>query len=177
MSAVKEGNHAVISPFGELALGVPAGMDRSRLEALLRLMDSIRFPYVLPEDILRHMWSKLLVNTGCNQAAMVFQCGYGGLKTGQPAHDTMVGAMEEVMAVANAEGIHLTQADIQGWVELIDGFPDQGEPSMRQDGKAHRKSEVDLFAGTIRRLGAKHGIPTPVNDWLYEKVMEMERQY
>ena len=81
------------------------------------------------------------------------------------------------MAVANAEGIHLTQADIQGWVELIDGFPDQGEPSMRQDGKAHRKSEVDLFAGTIRRLGAKHGIPTPVNDWLYEKVMEMERQY
>ena len=48
---------------------------------------------------------------------------------------------------------------------------------MRQDGKAHRKSEVDLFAGTIRRLGAKHGIPTPVNDWLYEKVMEMERQY
>ena len=152
-------------------------MDRSRLQALLRLMDSIRFPYVLPEDILRHMWSKLLVNTGCNQAAMVFQCGYGGLKTGQPAHDTMVGAMEEVMAVANAEGIHLTQADIQGWVELIDGFPDQGEPSMRQDGKAHRKSEVDLFAGTIRRLGAKHGIPTPVNDWLYEKVMEMERQY
>ena len=41
MSAVKEGNHATISPFGELALGVPTGMDRSRLEALLRLLDSI----------------------------------------------------------------------------------------------------------------------------------------
>ena len=177
MSAVKEGNHAVISPFGELALGVPDGMDRGRLEALTRLLDSIRFPYVLPDDILRHMWSKLLVNTGCNQAAMVFQCGYGGLKTGQPAHDTVVGAMKEVMAVANAEGIRLTQADIQDWVDIIDGFPDQGEPSMRQDGKAHRKSEVDLFSGTIRRLGAKHGIPTPVNDWLYEKVQEMERQY
>ena len=177
MSAVKEGNHATISPFGELALGILAGMDRSRLEVLLRLLDSIHFPYTLPEDILRHMWSKLLVNTGCNQAAMVFQCGYGGLKTGQPAHDTMVGAMKEVMAVANAEGIRLTEADIRGWVDIIDGFPDSGEPSMRQDGKAHRKSEVELFSGTIRRLGVKHGIPTPVNDWLYGKVQEMESQY
>ena len=123
------------------------------------------------------MWSKLLVNTGCNQAAMVFQCGYGGLKIGQPAHDTMVGAMKEVMAVANAEGIRLTEADIRGWVDIIDGFPDDGEPSMRQDGKAHRKSEVELFSGTIRRLGVKHGIPTPVNDWLYGKVQEMESQY
>ena len=139
--------------------------------------EGIHFPYTLPKDILRHMWSKLLVNTGCNQAAMVFQCGYGGLKTGQPAHDTMVGAMKEVMAVANAEGIRLTEADIRGWVDIIDGFPDDGEPSMRQDGKAHRKSEVDLFSGTIRRLGVKHGIPTPVNDWLYGKVQEMESQY
>ena len=89
----------------------------------------------------------------------------------------MVGAMEEVMAVANAEGIHLTQADIQGWVELIDGFPDQGEPSMRQDGKAHRKSEVDLFAGTIRRLAQKHGIAVPVNDRIYEQVQAMEAAY
>ena len=48
---------------------------------------------------------------------------------------------------------------------------------MRQDGKAHRKSEVELFSGTIRRLGVKHGIPTPVNDWLYGKVQEMESQY
>lgn len=48
---------------------------------------------------------------------------------------------------------------------------------MRQDGKNHRKSEVELFAGTIRRLAAKHGIPVPVNDWLYEQVQEMERAY
>ena len=46
---------------------------------------------------------------------------------------------------------------------------------MRQDGKAHRKSEVELFAGTIRRLAAKHGIAVPVNDWLYSQIQQMEK--
>jgi 2-dehydropantoate 2-reductase len=48
---------------------------------------------------------------------------------------------------------------------------------MRQDGKAHRKSEVELFAGTIRKLAKKHGIAVPVNDWLYEQVQERESAY
>jgi len=59
----------------------------------------------------------------------------------------------------------------------LDGFPPDGEPSMRQDSKAHRKSEVELFAGTIRRLAGKHGISVPVNNWLYEKIMDMEAGY
>ena len=48
---------------------------------------------------------------------------------------------------------------------------------MRQDGKAHRKSEVELFGGTIRTLAKKHGIPVPVNDWLYHTILEMEAAY
>lgn len=48
---------------------------------------------------------------------------------------------------------------------------------MRQDSKAHRKSEVELFSGTVRRLAQKHHIAVPVNDWLYETITEMERHY
>ncbi len=43
-------------------------------------------------------------------------------------------------------------------------------PSMRQDLKAGRRCELDLFAGMIRELGDKHGIDTPVNDTLYEGI-------
>ncbi|MDR1327198.1 MAG: hypothetical protein LBJ74_02190, partial [Heliobacteriaceae bacterium] len=35
--------------------------------------------------------------------------------------------------------------------------------SMLQDIEAGRKTEVDLFAGTIVELGCKHSIPTPYN--------------
>jgi 2-dehydropantoate 2-reductase len=123
------------------------------------------------------MWSKLLCNTGCNQAALVFQCDYGPLQVPGKPRDTMIGAMREVAAVANAEGVPLSEKDVAAWVDIIDHLPSNGETSMRQDGKNHRKSEVELFAGIIRRLAAKHGISVPVNDWLYQQIQEMERNY
>ena len=175
MSAVKEGNQVVCQFPGDLALGVPAGADDTRLRRLIALLDSIGFPYTLPEDVRIQMWSKLLCNTGCNQAAMVFKCGYGGLQQPGNARDTMIAAMREVVTVAHAEGVSLSEEDIQSWVGIIDTFPGDGEPSMRQDGKAHRRSEVELFSGTIRRLAAKHGISVPVNDWLYVQIQQMEK--
>ena len=177
MSALKEGNHVTVSPLGELAIGVPAGQDDSHLRRLTAFFDSIAFPYSLPADIATHMWSKLLCNTGCNQAAMLYQCGYGGLQVPGEARDTMLGAMREVVTVANAEGVPLSEKDIDGWLAIIDTFPADGEPSMRQDSLAHRKSEVELFAGTVRRLAAKHNIAVPVNDWLYEQIQAMEAAY
>ena len=177
MAARKAGNHAEAGPLGELALGVPAGTDPAHLERLTAFFDRIRFPYSLPVDICTHLWSKLLCNTGCNQTTMVFQCGYGGLQLPGKARDTMLGAMREVLAVANAEGIPLSERDVESWVSIIDSFPPEGMTSMRQDSLAHRKSEVELFAGTVRRLAAEHGIAVPVNDWLYEQIQAMEAAY
>ena len=177
MSALKAGNHVTVSPLGELAIGVPAGQNDRHLRRLTAFFDSIAFPYSLPADIATHMWSKLLCNTGCNQAAMLYQCGYGGLQVPGEARDTMLGAMREVVTVANAEGVPLSEKDIDGWLAIIDTFPADGEPSMRQDGKAHRKSELELFAGTIRRLAQKHGIAVPVNDRIYEQVQAIETAY
>ena len=177
MSALKEGNHVTVSPLGELAIGVPAGQDERHLRRLTAFFDSISFSYALPGDIATHMWSKLMCNTGCNQAAMLYQCGYGGLQVPGEARDTMLGAMREVVAVANAEGVPLSEKDIDGWLAIIDTFPADGEPSMRQDGKAHRKSELELFAGTVRRLARKHNIAVPVNDRVYEQVRTMEAAY
>lgn len=177
MSAVKVGNHVSVAPIGELALGIPAGQGDTHFRRLTAFLDSISFPYILPPDIRTHMWAKLLCNTGCNQASMVFQCGYGGLQAPGEARDTMQAAMREVVTVANAEGIPLSEEDVQNWTAVIDSFPTEGEPSMRQDGKARRKSEVELFSGTIRRLARKHGIAVPVNDWLYSRIQEIEAAY
>lgn len=79
-------------------------------------------------------------------------------------------AMHEVILVANREGVALTEADLEQWVGIIDTLNPDGEPSMRQDTKAGRTTEIGLFAGTICRLGRQHGIPTPVNDMFLEKI-------
>lgn len=178
MSAVKAGNRVTVSPFGELAIGVPAGMDTEHLDRLTAFFDAISFPYSLPADIRTHMWSKLLCNVGINPSTMIFECNYGGLQIeGSKPRETMFAAMREVVEVANAEGIPLSEEDIHRWVDIVDSFPAEGTTSMAQDRRAKRKSEVELFAGTIRRLAAKHGIAVPVNDWLYEEVQHIEAAY
>lgn len=177
MTARKEGNRVTVRPVGELALGVPAGYDPCHLQRLSTLFDSISFPYSLPVDIRTHMWSKLLCNVGTNQPTMVFACGFGELqKEGKP-REIMFASMREVVQVANAEGVPLSEDDVTHWVNIVDAFPPDSETSMRQDGKNRQKSEVELFSGTIRRLGVKHGIPTPANDWLYEQVQKIESTY
>ena len=177
MGAKKEGNRVTVFPVGELALGIPEGMDDAHFRRLIPFLDSIQFPYSLPADIRTHTWSKLLCNTGCNQANIVFQCSYQDLQVPGKPRDTMIEAMREVVLVANAEGVPLSESDVEAWVSVIDHLPPDGESSMRQDGKAHRKSEVELFAGTIRSLAQKHGIAVPVNDWLYEQILAMESTY
>ena len=170
MDAGKEGNKAVCKNHGELALGVRNGGSEENLNAVVTLFRRIDFPYALPEDIWRDMWSKLLCNVGVNQTCSLLKGGYGLIQKPGPARDMMQAAMREVVAVANAEGVGLTEQDVIDWTATLDGLNPEGEPSMRQDSKAGRPTEVQLFAGTICSLGRKHAIPTPVNDIFLEKL-------
>ena len=41
---------------------------------------------------------------------------------------------------------------------------------MLQDIEAGRKTEVDIFSGTVVKLGEKHGIPTPYNKIMLDMI-------
>lgn len=115
------------------------------------------------------MWGKLLCNVGVNQTVSLFAGTYRSVQQEGEAREMMKAAMRETILVANAEGVELSEKDLAEWVLVIDGLNPDGEPSMRQDSKAGRKTEVALFAGTVCELGKKHSIATPVNDLFLEK--------
>ena len=108
---------------------------------------------------------------------MAYETNYGGALKAGKAYDTMTGAMREVISLANAEGVALTETDMEEYIELLKTLSPEGMPSMRQDGLAHRLSEVEMFSGTVRKLAARHGLKVPVNDWLYERICGMEKEY
>ena len=88
-----------------------------------------------------------------------------------PARASMIAAMREVQAVAEAEGVHLGEQDMDYWLGVIDRLNPLGKTSMRQDAEAGRRTEVELFAGTVLRLGRKHGIDVPVNERLEREIL------
>jgi len=172
MAAGKYGNAAECDFMGEWALGVREKTDirMANLKKVTEFLDRAGFPYVLPDDIMRGMWEKLMCNVGVNQAVTYFKGTYATIQAEGKPREMMQEAMRETVRVANAEGIDLSEKDVLKWTAVVDGLTPEGEPSMRQDAKAGRKTEKALFSGTICALGDKHGIDTPVNDIFFENI-------
>lgn len=177
MDAVRNGNELVYQHKGIVKIGAVDELNNKALDKICTFFDSINLPFSRETDILHALWAKLLLNVGINQTCMIYETNYGGAFDNDEARDNMYAAMHEVIAVAQAEGVNLTEEDLSASVKVLKGLAYEGMPSMRQDALAKHKSEVDLFAGTIIALGKKHGIPTPVNDIYYKKIKEIEKNY
>lgn len=179
MDATKIGNKLKFSNLGELRIGVPDA-DPRKLENLRRaktFFDRMSLPYTEEEDIKKRMWSKWMLNVGCNQVIMVNEGTYRTIQEEGSGREMAKAAMREVIAVARAEGVHLGEEDLEGYMTLADTLDPDGMPSMRQDGLAKRYSEVDLFSGTVLAKAAKHGIDVPVNRELNRRIKEIEAAY
>lgn len=176
MDATREGNQVRYKNMGLLLIGDPSRNLTDRLNAVAGFFDRTEIPYQIPEDIQYALWDKLMLNVGVNQVVAVFETTYGGIQIAGETRETMIRAMREAGAVATAEGTALGEENISRWLTLLDSLDPEGMPSLRQDTKAGRKTEVELFAGTICRLGKKHHISTPVNDWLYEQIRKLEQR-
>ena len=178
MDAMKFGSQLRFTQMGELHIGVEAGQKQENVDAVAEFFDDIHMPYVVEEDILFRMWAKFMLNVGINQTCMAYETTYSGALTeGTEANDTLIAAMREVITLSNAENIGLTEKDLWLYIDILKTLDPEGVPSMRQDGIARRYSEVEMFAGTVIKMAEKHGIDTPANRLLYQKVKAIEATY
>ena len=176
--ATKVGNQLTYGKYGVIVVGEKEpGVITERVQMVADYLDAHGLKGVPVVDMVRRQWGKLMLNVGLNQTIMVFERDYSMVQRPGEPRDKMIAAMREVQTLAALEGYPIPEEEFTEWIAMADSLSPSGKPSMRQDGEAHRKSEVELFAGTINRLGEKHGVPTPVNRWLYDKVMEMEAAY
>ena len=70
--------------------------------------------------------------------------------------------MWEVIHVANKLGIDIGQNEIDRQEHTIGRLPYENKPSTLQDLETGKHTEVDMFAGTVVRLGKELGVETPV---------------
>lgn len=174
MDATRRGNDTRYDHIGSLWIGAGTADGEPLVEAAGDFLERAGIPYEAASDMPVRLWRKLMLNVGVNQVTAVYECGYGGVKQPGEARSVMEAAMRETLAAAQAEGVPLTEKDMAFWFDLLPQFSDEGTTSMRQDLLAGRRTEVELFAGTIRRIADKHGLSVPVNDLLYRLIRKME---
>jgi 2-dehydropantoate 2-reductase len=159
--------------FGDPAPGEPSA-GSVRLEALLT---AAGLPYVRQADMRHALWWKFLVNVGVNQVSALLEATYALVQAAGPARDLMIAAQREVVSVAQASGVDLTEADIDRFLAVLDTLGPDNYTSMAQDALAHRRTEVDQFAGIVVALGEKYEVPTPVNAVLLQAFLAKHQQW
>ena len=140
----------------EVHLIVPDDEDGRALAALLGEHARVD----LSGDFATAAWMKLATNAVAGLMVLT------GRRAGMFRRDD-VGALahayaEEVLAVARAEGASPGSAD-----DVMAGYaamPDDLGTSILFDRVAGRTLEWDARNGVVRRLGARHGIATPISD-------------
>jgi len=150
---------------------------RNRLNDLIRLFERTEFPYKVEKDVMHRLWSKFMLNVGVNQVIMMHEGTFETIQKEGPERDMMIKAMREVIALAEKEGIRVSEKDLEFYVGLVDSLNPKGMPSMRYDGLHRIKSEVEMFAGTVIEYGRKHNVPTPINQKIYDTIKLIESKY
>ena len=178
MDAVKTGSALTYAHAGVIVLGEKEpGAISPRVQQVADFLNAHGVTAQPVGDMVRRQWGKLMLNVGINQTVMVFEGDYGTVQRSGKPREIMLAAMREVQKLAELEGYPVSDEEFDGWVRLGDSLSPTGKPSMRQDGEAHRKSEVELFAGAIIRRAERFGLDVPVNRWLYDTVKKMEAAY
>ena len=178
MDANRKGRQLIFKCPGKIQFGEKDGALTPRVAAVAQYLEACGIEGEPCTDILYKQWHKLMINVGLNQASAAFGMTYGGLAQDGPERTRMLEAMEEVIRLANAEGVPLPPDDHTRWLAAaVPTFKPDNKPSMGQDVDAHRLTEVEEFAGTVRRLSAKHGLPTPANDFFYQKIRAIEASW
>ncbi len=155
------------SAMSSLVFGEVNGLPSARCEAFRDLCVAAGFEATIPPDIRAALWSKFV--------ALATNAALTGV-TRQPAgivyRDSRLRALairsiDEVVAVAGAQGVRLDPEQATRSLALLDSFPPDMYASLFHDLDRGRPLEIGYLSGLVSRLGAASGVPTPFHDFAY----------
>jgi 2-dehydropantoate 2-reductase len=158
--------------FGEL--------DGTMSERANRYAEAFRRAQIFGElspDIRTRRWYKLLWNGAFNVVTTIARCRVGDILDDPDSFKLVRTLMEEILAVARADGAKLSVEHIE---ELLDhtrrnlrGL----KTSTRQDFERGRRLEYDALSGAVMRVARRHGVSVPANETVYAllKLLDVSR--
>jgi 2-dehydropantoate 2-reductase len=125
-------------------------------------------------DIVPRLWQKLVVNAGINAFTALLDCPNGAIMDAPLYRQTIDPLCTEIAALLQADtGEHATPQALRERIEAVAKSTASNTSSMRADISAGRKTEIDFINGYLVQCGQRHGIATPVNQMLVQRVQAL----
>lgn len=163
--------------FGQVLFGEAKNdVITDRVQDIKNFFDACGINYVVQEDMIRGLWFKFMCNIGENMTCALLGVPFGAFRVSDHANEIRRRAMWEVVSVANKLGIDLGKQDIEGHEKTIGRLPFDNKPSTLQDIESLKPTEVEMFAGTMVKLGKQLDIETPVCWMFYHGIKVLEEK-
>ena len=162
---------------GPITKGVYFGEKNSaeispRMQEILDLFKDNAVAVTAVPDIMRQIWFKFALNMSRNLPQAILGVGVGAYDDSKHVGFIEEKIVQEVVAVAAAEGVDI--ADRSGL--FYSGCQKDARYSTLQDLDNKRHTEIDMFAGTMIRLGTKHNIPVPYCEFCFHSIKALEEK-
>ena len=163
---------------GETTMGLLYGEADSpapseRMQAIARLLNGTPLHYHMCADIQRQIWYKYALNVSNNLPQAILGVGVGAYADSEHVAYLSARLRAEVVALAAAKGIDIASPSPS---ELGSPAAKRARYSTLQDLDAHRRTEVDLFAGAAVEMGRALGIATPYCDFALHAIHALEEK-
>lgn len=160
----------------EIVIGSTNKNEEYALNKLSLFFEKSNIKYRISNSIEEEYWKKFMINVGVNQL-----CALTGLRLKEIRNNDILkrqlkDLIKEVEIIAEAEGITNHRKIYNEALHFLLEELEDANPSMLQDIKAKRETEIEIFAGEIIKLGQKHNIPTPLNREIYNKIKQLEQK-
>ena len=175
----REGRRVSFPIQGTINFGEPRNQApySEKVQRVAELLDRCSIPYQIPEDMIKAMWWKFMINTSINQLSAILDGAYGLFQEQGPARALMVDAMEELRCLANLKGIKLNQEDIDLWLNVLDTKNQPGgTTSMLQDFRNRRPMEFRSFGGVALKMAEEYKLQMPLTQAIYRIMESLEQR-
>ncbi len=166
--------HASFEP--RIIFGETDNAKTQRILELKKCFDKAEITNIISEDIQLEIWKKFLFITTISAIGGLTRVTIDRIRESEYLYDIMKKTAQEIIAVANARGIKLGKEDYKRTFELVQTQPKGSTASTQRDIMAGKPSELENFNGYIVKEGERLGISTPVNKFIYECLLPMEKQ-
>ena len=156
--------------FGELE----APYESERVRAIEELFADTGIHFRHTDYIREEMWSKFRLNVCNNLPQAILGAGVGCYRDSIHMKAISEGLRQELEAVAAAKGIDISKAAASS--SHGSAVPPFARYSTLQDLDAGRHTEIDMFSGTLVRMGKELHVDTPFNEFAYHAIKCLEEK-
>lgn len=145
---------------------------------IARAFAGAKIPAEAVPDILTYIWAKVIYNCALNAICSLHQMPYGKILENSETQVQMEHVVRECYAVGLAKRVALDPSNAEAFMDLLtrELIPSTAPhfPSMFQDLKRGKRTDIDALNGAISRYAKELGIPAPENEKLTRQIHELE---